>query len=50
MGGGGSITLKTENYGSLCVYFVVQIPATAEMTMSLQVDLVLSDRASTNEA
>ena len=43
-------------YRELCVYFAVQIPPfidwtwTAEMTLSLQVDLVLSDMASTSEA
>ena len=43
-------------YGELHVYFAVQIPPfidwtwTAEMTLSLQVDLVLSDVASTSEA
>ena len=56
-GGGGSVTIQTESDGSLRVYFVVQIPpctvvahtgkeyvlAMAEMTQSLQADLVLSD-------
>ena len=43
-------------YGELHIYFAVQIPPfigwtwTAEMTLSLQVDLVLSDAASTSEA
>ena len=43
-------------YGELRVYFTVQIPPfidwtwMAEMTLSLQVDLVLSDAASTSEA
>ena len=43
-------------YGKLRFYFAVQIPPfidwtwTAEMTLSLQVDLVLSDAASTSEA
>ena len=43
-------------YGDLRVYFAVQIPPfvdwtwTAETTLSLQVDLVLSDVASTSEA
>ena len=43
-------------YGELRVYFTVQIPPfidgswTAEMTLSLQVDLELSDAASTSEA
>ena len=43
-------------YGELRVYFAVQIPPfidwtwTAEMTLSLQVDLVLSDATSTSEA
>ena len=43
-------------YGELRVYFAVQIQPfidwtwTAEMTLSLQVDLVLSDAASTSEA
>ena len=63
--------IQTESDGSLCVYFVVQIPpfkkfidwsctvvvharkeyvlATAEMTQSLQVDLVLSGAAATHE-
>ena len=42
-------------YGELCIYFTVQILPfidwtwTAEMTLSLQVDLVLSDVASTSE-
>ena len=46
----------TVAYGELRVYFAVQIPPfvdwtwTAEMTLSLQVDLVLSDTASTREA
>ena len=46
----------TVAYGELRVYFAVQIPPfidwtwTAEMTLSLQVDLVLSDAASTSEA
>ena len=45
----------TVAYGELRVYFAVQIPPfidwtwTAEMTLSLQVDLVLSDLASTCE-
>ena len=57
LGEGGSVTIQTESDGSLRVYFVVQIPpctvvvhtgkeyilAMAEMTQSLQVDLVLSD-------
>ena len=43
-------------YGELHVYFAVQIPPfidwtwMAEMTLNLQVDLVLSDMASTSEA
>ena len=46
----------TVAYGELRVYFADQIPpfidwtSTAEMTLSLQVDLVLSDAASTSEA
>ena len=46
----------TVAYGELRVYFAVQIPPfidwtwTAEMIPSLQVDLVLSDAASTSEA
>ena len=46
----------TVAYGEIRVYFAVQIPPfidwtwTAEMTLSLQVDLVLSDAASTSEA
>ena len=46
----------TVAYGELCVYFAVQILPfidwtwMAEMTLSLQVDLVLSDAASTSEA
>ena len=46
----------TVAYRELHVYFDVQIPPfidwtwTAEMTLSLQVDLVLSDAASTSEA
>ena len=46
----------TVAYGELRIYFAVQIPPfidwtwTAEMTLSLQVDLVLSDMASTSEA
>ena len=42
--------------GSYVCFFTVQIPPfidwtwTAEMTLSLQVDLVLSDVASTSEA
>ena len=45
----------TVAYGELRVYFAVQILPlidwtwTAEMTLSLQVDLVLSDTASTSE-
>ena len=45
----------TVAYGELRVYFAVQIPPfvdriwTAETTLSLQVDLVLSDTASTSE-
>ena len=45
----------TVAYRELHVYFAVQIPPfvdwtlTAEMTLSLQVDLVLSDAASTSE-
>ena len=45
----------TVAYGELRVYFAVQIPPfsdwtwMAEMTLSLQVDLVLSDAASTSE-
>ena len=43
----------TVAYGELCVYFIVQIlpfiDCTAEMTLSLQVYLVLSDVASTIE-
>ena len=50
------MVLESKNYGSvqgLRIYFAVQIPPfidwtwTAEMTLSLQVDLVLSDTAST---
>ena len=43
-------------YRELCIYFTVQIAPfidwtwTAEMTLSLQVDLALSDTASTSEA
>ena len=63
-GGGGGGDLHTDqNNGSLRVYFVVQIPpfidwtcsageecgATAEITRSLQIDLVLSDAATTSE-
>ena len=46
----------TVAYGELRVYFAVQILPfidwtwTAKMTLSLQVDLVLSDAASTSEA
>ena len=46
----------TVAYGDLRVYFAVQIPPfidwtwKVEMTLSLQVDLVLSDAASTSEA
>ena len=46
----------TVAYRELCIYFTVQIPPftdwtwTAEMTPSLQVDLVLSDATSTSEA
>ena len=46
----------TVAYGKLRIYFAVQIPPfndwtwTAEMTLSLQVDQVLSDAASTSEA
>ena len=46
----------TVAYGELRIYFAVQIlhfidwTWTAEMTLSLQVDLVLSDAASTSEA
>ena len=46
----------TVAYGELRIYFAVQIPPfidwtwTAEMTLSLQVDLVSSDVASTSEA
>ena len=46
----------TVAYRELCIYFTVQIPPftdwtwTAEMTLSLQVDLVLSDVTSTSEA
>ena len=46
----------TVAYGELNVYFAVHIPPfidwtwTAEMTLSLQVDLVLSDAPSTTEA
>ena len=46
----------TVAYEELRVYFAVQIPPffdwiwTAELTLSLQVDLVLSDAASTSEA
>ena len=46
----------TVAYGELRVYFADQIPpfidwtSKAEMTLSLQVDLVLSDAASTSEA
>ena len=43
----------TVAYRELCVYFTVQIPpfidCMAEMTLSLQVYLVLSDAASTTE-
>ena len=43
-------------YWELCIYFAVQIPPfvdwiwSSEMTLSLQVDQVLSDVASTSEA
>ena len=46
----------TVVYVELCVYFAIQNPPfidwtwMAEMTLSLQVDLVLSDAASTSEA
>ena len=46
----------TVAYGELHIYFAVQIPPfidwtwMAEMTLSLQVDLVLNDAASTSEA
>ena len=46
----------TVAYGELRIYFTVQIPPfidwtwTAEMTLSLQVDLVLNDVASTSVA
>ena len=46
----------TVVYGELCVYFAVQIPPfinwtwTAEMILGFQVDLVLSNVASTREA
>ena len=63
-GGGGEYRQTDQNHsnGSLRVYFVVQIPpfidwtcageecgATAEITQSLQIDLVLSDAAATSE-
>ena len=46
----------TVAYGELRIYFAVQIPPfidwtwTAEMALSLQLDLVLSDVVSTSEA
>ena len=46
----------TAAYGELLVYFAVQIPpfidwtGMAEMTLSLQVELALSDAVSTSEA
>ena len=54
-GGGGGGYHTDQNNGSLRVYFIVQIPpfiergATAEITQSLQIDLVLSDAAATSE-
>ena len=61
--GGGGYRHTDQNNGSLRVYFVVQIPpfidwtcggeeefgATAEITRSLQIDLVSSDAAATSE-
>ena len=61
--GGGRDRHTDQNNGSLCVYFIVQIPpfidwtcsareecgAMAEITRSLQIDLVLSDAAATSE-
>ena len=62
MGGGGGYCHTDQNNGCLRIYFVVQIPpfidwtcagdecrATAEITQSLQIDLVLSDMAATSE-
>ena len=62
-GGGRQHRHRDQNNGSLRIYFVVQIPpfidwtcgggeeceATAEITWSLQIDLVLSDVAATSE-
>ena len=61
-GGGGGYRHTDQNNGSLSFYFIVQIPpiidwtyageecrATAEITQSLQIDLVLSDAAATSE-
>ena len=62
-GGGGGYRHTDQNNGSLCVYFIIQIPpfidwtcgggeecgATAEITQSLQIDLVLSDVAATSK-
>ena len=61
-GGGGGYCHTDQNNGSLRIYFVVQIPpfidwtcageecrATAEITQSLQINLVLSDMAATSE-
>ena len=62
-GGGGGGYHTDQNNGSLRVYFIVQIPpfidwtcsareecgATAEITRSLQIDLVSSDAATTSE-
>ena len=61
-GGGGGYCRTDQNNSSFRVYFVVQIPpfidwtcsaeeecgATAEITRSLQIDLVLSDEAATS--
>ena len=62
-GGGGGYRHTDQANGSLHVYFVVQIPpfigrtwsageecgATAEITRSLQIDLVLSDATAMSE-
>ena len=51
-----TVGYRELGYRELHVYFPVQIPPfidwtwMAEMTLSLQVDLVLSDAASTSEA
>ena len=58
----GSVALQSESYDSLCLSFVIihTLPFSdwtcsacwreAEVTLSLQVDLVLSDVAATTEA